>query len=329
MRHDMWHTRITEMLGIKYPIIQGAFGTFGTADFAVPVSEAGGLGMITAGGFGTPERFREELRKAKSMTNKPLAVNLTIMGCPQIEGMRDVIIEEGGVVAVETAPMRADFLGKPLQEQGIKWIHKVGSVKHALSAERQGADAVVIVGLEGAGFKAMDQLTTMINIPWAVDQLKIPVIAAGGIGDGRGLMAALMLGAEAVYMGTAFMTTRECPITEKYKRFLVDTDPTNETIRTKCLTPPNLDEVSKVLAKKDSMPEHEWLWQLERAMIDDMGSGGTLPEGATAQDLEAEVLRSVPGSLAIGVRNEIQTVKEFIDNMISEAETLRRRWSVN
>jgi len=324
----MWQTKITEMFGIEYPIIQGAFGTFGNADFAVPVSEAGGLGMITAGGFGTPENFREELKKAKAMTDKPLAVNLTIMGCPEIEGMRDVIIEEGGIVAVETAPMRADFLGKPLQEHGIKWIHKVGSVNHALSAERQGADAVVIVGLEGAGFKSMDQVTTMINISWAVQQIKIPIIAAGGIGDARGFMAALILGAEAVYMGTAFMTTQECPISAKYKQFLINADPTESTIRAKCLTPPNMDEVAKVMSKKDSMPEHEWLWNLERAMIDDMGSGGTLPEGATADALEAEVLRAVPGSLAVGVLNQIPTIKEFIDTMISEAEEIRRRWSI-
>ncbi len=322
----MWKTRITEMLGIKYPIIQGAYGTFGTADFAVPVSEAGGLGMITAGGFGTPDTFRQELRKAKSMTDKPLAVNLTIMGCPEIEAMRDVIIEEGGVVAVETAPMRADFLGKPLQEKGIKWIHKIGSIKHALAAERQGADAVVIVGLEGAGFKAMDQVTTMINIPWAVRQIKIPVIAAGGIGDARGFMAALMMGAEAVYMGTAFMPTQECPISDKYKKFLADTDPTNETIRTKCLTPPNLDEVSKVLAQKNSMPEHEWLWKLEQVMVG--STANDLPVDMAAEGLEAEVLRAVPGSLAVGVLNEIPTIREFIDTMVSEAESLRRRWSI-
>jgi nitronate monooxygenase len=314
------------MLEIKYPIIQGAYGTFGTAEFAVPVSEAGGLGMITAGGFGTPEAFREELKKAKSMTDKPLAVNLTIMGCPEIEGMRDVIIEEGGVVAVETAPMRADFLGKPLQEHGIKWIHKIGSVKHAMAAERQGADAVVIVGLEGAGFKAMDQVTTMINIPWAVREIKIPVIAAGGIGDARGFMAALMMGAEAVYMGTAFMPTKECPISDKYKKFLADADPTNQTIRSKCLTPPNMDELSKVLAQRDEMPEHEWLWKLEQVMVG--STAKDLPADMAAQGLEAEVLRAVPGSLAVGVLNEIPTIKEFIDTMISEAEELRRRWSV-
>ncbi|MBM3133110.1 MAG: nitronate monooxygenase, partial [Chloroflexi bacterium] len=261
----MWHTRITEMLGIKYPIIQGAFGTFGTADFAVPVSEAGGLGMITAGGFQTPERFREELRKAKSMTKKPIAVNLTVMGCPHIEATRDVIIEEGGVVAVETAPIRADYLGKPLQQHGIKWIHKVASVKHALAAERQGADAVVIVGLEGAGFKSMDQVPTLIAIPWAARVLKIPVIAAGGIGDGRGFMAALMMGAEAVYMGTAFMATKECPISEKHKQFLVKSDPSEPKIRERCLTPPNLGEVAKVMAERNKIPEHEWLWKLERA----------------------------------------------------------------
>jgi len=322
----MWQTRITEMLGIEYPIIQGAFGTFGTADFAVPVSEAGGLGMITAGGFGTAERFRDELRKARSMTDRPLAVNLTIMGCPEIEAMRDVIIEEGGIVAVETAPMRADFLGKPLQEHGIRWIHKVGSVKHALSAERQGADAVVIVGLEGAGFKAMDQLTTMVNIPWASRQMKIPIIAAGGIGDARGFMAALMLGAEAVYMGTAFMTTQECPISERYKQFLIGADPTNPTIRTKCLTLPDQVEVEKLTAQRGKMPEHEWLWKLEQAMAG--GVAKDLPADMSAEGLEAEVLRSVPGSLAVGVLDALPTVKEFIDNMIGEAEGLRRRWAM-
>ncbi len=323
----MWETRITKMLGIKYPIIQGAYGTFGTADFAVPVSEAGGLGMITAGGFQTPDRFREELKKAKSMTDKPIAVNLTVVACPEIEGMRDVIIKEGGVVAVETAPMRADFLGKPLQEHGIKWIHKVGSLKHALSAERQGADAVVIVGLEGAGFKAMDQVPTMIGIPWALRKIKKPVIAAGGIGDARGFMAALMMGAEAVYMGTAFMPTKECPISEKYKKFLADADPTNPVIRTKCLTLPDLDEVAKVMAERDSAPGHEWLWKLEQVMTDNSHKND-LPDGIAAEGMETEVLRAVPGSLAVGVLNEIPTIKELIDTMIGEAEELRRRWSI-
>lgn len=323
----MWKTRITEMLGIKYPIIQGAYGTFGNADFAVPVSEAGGLGMITAGGFQTPARFREELQKAKSMTDKPIAVNLTVVACPEIEGMRDVIIEEGGVVAVETAPMRADFLGKPLQEHGIKWIHKVGSMKHAMSAERQGADAVVIVGLEGAGFKAMDQVPTMIAIPWALQNIKIPVIAAGGIGDAHGFMAALMLGAEAVYMGTAFMATKECPISDKYKRYLADSDPTNPVIRTKCLTLPDVDEVAKVMADRNSAPEHEWLWKLEQVMTGKERKHD-LPDGIAADGIETEVLRSVPGSLAVGVLNETPTIKEFIDNMISQAEEIRRRWSI-
>ncbi|MFO8010708.1 MAG: nitronate monooxygenase [Dehalococcoidia bacterium] len=322
----MWQTKITGMFDIKYPVIQGAFGTFGTADFAVAVSEAGGLGMITAGGFGTPERFREELRRARSMTDKPLAVNLTVMGCPEIEGMRDVIIEEGGVVAVETAPIRADHLGKPLQEHGVKWIHKVASVKHALAAERQGADAVVVVGLEGAGFKAIDQVPTMIAIPWAAKLLRIPLIAAGGIADARGFMAALMLGAEAVYMGTAFMATKECPISEKHKRFLAETDPSEPKLRQRCLTPPDYDEVSRVMARRDSMPEHEWLWRLERAMAGDKGDD--LPQGSSGEDLEAEVLRSVPGSLAVGAIDGIPSVREFMETLVAESEILRRRWSV-
>ncbi len=320
----MWNTKITRMLGIKYPIIQGAFGAFASADFSVPVSEAGGLGMITAGALGTPEALRDELRRAKSMTDKPLAVNLTLMGCPHIDEMREVIIEEGGVVAVETAPARADYHGKRLQEAGIKWIHKVATVKHALAAERQGADAVVIVGLEGAGFKSAEQIPTMVAIPWAVKLLKIPVIAAGGIANARGFMAALMLGAEAVYMGTAFMATKECPISEKHKNFLVEADPSNPKILKSCLTTPNPKELAKVMSEKNAMPEHEWLIRLERVMLN---QSPEMPVMESVKDLEIEALRVAPGSLAVGCIDQVPTIKAFMEALIAEAEDLRRLWS--
>ena len=321
-----WQTKVTEMLGIQYPIIQGAFGSFGTADFAIPVSEAGGLGMITAGALRTPERFREELRRAKAMTDKPFGVNLTLMGCPYIDEMREVVIEEGGVVAVETAPMRADMHGKPLQKAGVKWIHKVATVKHALAAEKQGADAVVIVGLEGAGFKSNEQIPTLVSIPWAVKLLKIPVIAAGGIADARGFMAALAMGAEAVYMGTAFMATKECPISERHKQSMAEADPTEPKYRERCLLPPRPEEVAKVMQERGSMPDHEWLMRLERVMLKDSADMTELIDEA---EIEAEVLRALPGSLAVGVIDRVTTIKEFMETIVGEAEAIRRRWSAN
>lgn len=319
----MWETRVTKMLGIEYPIIQGAFGSFGTSALAVPVSEAGGLGMITATALRTPEGLRQDIRRAKSLTDKPFGVNLTLMGCPNVDEMREVIIEEG-VPVVETAAYRADNHGKLLQAAGIKWIHKVATMKHALAVEEQGADAVIIVGLEGAGFKSTLQLPTLISITWAVRRLKIPVIAAGGIADGRGLMAALAMGAEAVYLGTAFMATKECPISERHKQSMAEADPTEPKYRERCLAPPKPEELAKVMNQRGSVPAEKWLASLERVMLKDSPD---MPD-ITEENLEEEVLRSLPGSLAVAVIDKVVTVRELIENMISEAEEIRRRWSI-
>jgi NAD(P)H-dependent flavin oxidoreductase YrpB (nitropropane dioxygenase family) len=319
----MWKTRITEMLGIRYPIIQGAFAGFGTSALAAPVSEAGGLGMITATALRTPEGLRQDIRRAKSITDKPFGVNLTMFGSPNIEEMREVVIEEG-VPVVETAAYRADMHGKRLQERGVKWIHKVATVKHALAAEEQGVDAVVMVGLEGAGFKSALQLPTLISVTWACRQLKIPVIAAGAIADGRGLMAALAMGAEGVYMGTAFMATKECPISERHKMSMIRADPTEPKYRERCLAPPKPDELARVMQERGSMPEHEWLFRLERAMLKEA------PDISLSADfdLEEEVLRSLPGSLAVALIDKVVSVRELIESIMAEAEVIRRRWAL-
>jgi len=172
-----WKTRVTELLGIKYPIIQGAMALFGNADLAVAVSEAGGLGMITANALRTPDRLRKEIRRAKSMTDKPFAVNLSPAMDPGLIAMREVAIEEK-VRAIETAGYRSIEHGKRVKEAGLVWVHKVTTLRHAIAAERDGADAVCIVGLEGAGFKNPTTLTTFVSIPMAVRHVKIPVIAA-------------------------------------------------------------------------------------------------------------------------------------------------------
>ncbi|UCC60755.1 MAG: nitronate monooxygenase [Dehalococcoidia bacterium] len=293
-----WRTRITEMLGCRYPIIQGAFGGFGRSDMAAPVSEAGGFGIITATALNKPEKLRRDLRKARSMTDKPFGVNLSLIGHPHIDELRQVAIEER-VAAIFTSAYKAEEHGRRIREAGIPWIHKAGTVKHAQAAERHGADAVVIVGIEGEGEKAALHLSTMTTISMATKVLSIPVIASGGIGDGRTFLAALAMGAEGVYMGTAFMATKECPIAERHKRALVKASPYDPELRNKVFAPPpeGLDELTRQQA----------VWKLV----------GDAKPHSTKRPMPV-----MSGSMAVGAINEIVTVKELIERIISEAEDL-------
>ena len=273
-----WKTKITEMLGCKYPIIQGAFAVFGTAELAAPVSDAGGFGIITAHNF-TPEGLREEIRKGKKMTNNNFGINFSVMpptsnlsmNIPNEEGYKeyvDVAIDEG-IKTCFTSAYKASKIGKKLHSAGVNWIHKCATMKHASSAEKDGADAVVIVGLEGTGFKNPVQNTTMINMVMANRLLNIPVIAAGGIGDARGFLGALTLGAQAVYVGTAFMATKECPITEKFKRDML--------VKQDCFDPKLYSELYHRELRDSGVP-----------------------------------------SMAVGVINKVQTVKEFIEEIMKK-----------
>lgn len=314
-----WKTRATELLGCEYPIIQGAFGGFGTSALAAPVSAAGGFGIITAGALRTPEKLRQDIAKARSMTDKPFGVNLSIGICPHIDEMREVAIEEK-VPVIFTAAYRADDHGKRVQQAGFKWIHKVATIEHALAAESQGADAVVIVGLEGAGFKNITQLPTLITITTAVKLLRIPVIAAGGIGDAHGFLAALGMGAEGVYMGTRFMATKECPISDRYKQALVTAQPWDPEYRDRAILPPRHEEYQRVMREKDSLPTDQWLQKLEEAFHQETADTTPIDWEKAYQEWEPEAaLRLGGGSLAVGVIDEVVTVKELIDSIIVEA----------
>ena len=309
-----WKTRITEMLGIRYPIIQGAYAGFGTSKIAVPVAEAGGLGIITAGALKTPEALREDIRRAKALTDKPIGVNLSVGICPKIDEMREVAIDEG-ISVVETAAYKASDHGKRLKEAGVKWIHKVATVNHAIIAEKQGVDAVVIVGLEGVGFKSVDQMPTLTSITWAAKRIKIPIIAAGGIGDARSFLAALAMGAEAVYMGTAFMATKECPITKRHKQFLVDTAPNNPKLIRKVLSPPDPGQLEKVMRQRGKIPDDSWRTKLEMVLLKEDPEQGQSFESA-------EVLRAAPASLAVSAIDKIVDVKDLINGIVKGAEEI-------
>jgi NAD(P)H-dependent flavin oxidoreductase YrpB (nitropropane dioxygenase family) len=217
-------TQVTELLGTRYPIVQGGMQWVGTAELASAVSNAGGLGVLTALTQPTPDALRNEIERCRSMTDRPFGVNLTILPAitppPYAEYLQTII--DSGVRIVETAGNNPkDFVAR-LKERGIKIIHKCTSVRHALSAERAGVDVVSIDGFECAGHPGEDDVPNLILIPAAVRALKIPVIASGGIGDGRGMAAALALGAQGINMGTRFMVTKEAPIHDNIKQALVN-----------------------------------------------------------------------------------------------------------
>ena len=216
-------TRITQLLGIRYPIIQGGMQWVGTAELASAVSNAGGLGVLTALTQPTPEALAREIARCREMTDQIFGVNLTILPSvkpPPYEAYLDAVIDSG-VRVLETAGNSPVAFIEKAKRGHMRIVHKCTSVRHALSAERNGVDAVSIDGFECAGHPGEDDVTGLVLIPLAARALRIPVIASGGIADGRGLAAALALGAEGVNMGTRFCATIEAPIHDDIKRALV------------------------------------------------------------------------------------------------------------
>lgn len=219
-------TKFTEAFGIQHPIVQGGMMWVGRAELAAAVSQAGGLGMITALTQPTPDDLRREIDRCRAMTNKPFGVNLTILPSvtpPPYAEYRQAIIDSG-VTIVETAGHKPQEHVEHLKANGVRIIHKCTAVRHAVSAQRMGVDAISIDGFECAGHPGEDDVPGLVLIPAAVDQLTIPVIASGGFGDGRGLAAALALGADGINMGTRFCATVEAPIHDRVKQFLVEND---------------------------------------------------------------------------------------------------------
>ena len=217
-------TRITELLGIQHPVVQGGMQWVGLAELASAVSNAGGLGIITGLTQPTTEDLLGEIDRCKSMTDKPFGVNLTILPTikpvPYEEYARAIV--DSGVKIVETAGRNPEPFLPLFKEAGIKVIHKCTSIRHSLKAEKIGCDAVSVDGFECAGHPGEDDVTNMILLPLAARRLKIPFLASGGLGDGRGLAAALALGADGINMGTRFMVTKEAPIHDNVKRRMIE-----------------------------------------------------------------------------------------------------------
>ena len=222
----MIKTRFTELVGVEHPIVQGGMQWVGRAELVAGVANAGALGLITALTQPTPEDLTKEIARCRDLTDKPFGVNLTILPSikppPYVEYRQAII--EAGIKIVETAGNKPQEHVTEFKKHGIKVIHKCTSVRHALSAERMGVDAISIDGFECAGHPGEDDTPGLILIPAAADKIKIPMIASGGFGDGRGLVAALALGAEGINMGTRFMCTKESPIHQLVKEKIVAND---------------------------------------------------------------------------------------------------------
>ena len=292
-----WKTRVTDLLGCEYPILQGAMSRLGDWKFAASVSEAGACGCITAAISLTPEKLREDIRRCREATSKPFEVNLTVGMCPHIDEMLDVCLEEG-VEVIETSAFTADSYGKRIKEAGRKWIHKTATVKHAVHAEKQGADAVILVGLEGTGIKNISQLPTMTTIAWAARQIKVPVIAAGGIGDARTFLAALALGAEGVMMGTAFLATKEGPTSQRHKEKMLTAVPDDPQLRDMVMPGSDTKDYRETLEKGD----------------------------APAVERDANDTESQSMSFAVAYVDRIPTIKEVIEGIMKGTEEILASW---
>jgi len=312
-------TRLTELLGIETPIICGGMMRVGTAELAAAASNAGALGVMTALSQPTPELLEAEIEKCKSLTDKPFAVNLTVgvVSTPiNYDDYVDVICKSG-VKIVETAGRSPQPFMERFNAEGIKVIHKCVAVRHALTAERIGVAVVSIDGFECAGHPGEEDVPGLVLIPAATQKLKIPVVASGGFADGRGLVAALALGAEGINMGTRFLATQEAPIHENIKRKIVEMNETQTSLIFRSYR--NTARVySNSVAKK--------VLEVEKAggdftEVHSLVSGKMQDLAWATGDIEAGM---VTVGMCGGLINDIPTCRELVHNIVTEAEGIIR-----
>lgn len=316
----MLKTWVTEALGIKYPIIQGAMHLLGRAELVAAVANAGGLGMITATSFTTAEELRQEIRKTKGLTDKPFAVNFSLMPSRRPiawENYINAALEEG-VNIIETSGRSPEpYLGW-LRAAGVKHLHKVARVRDALTAQRLGVDAVTVVGYEAGGHPGMEDVTSLVRTQRAVALLRIPVIASGGFVDGRGLVAALALGAEGVTMGTRFMASRECLLHPGIKKLLLQTGEAGTVILER-----SINNAARVI--KTGFAQKVLAMEAKGATLEEllpMLDGERIRRSYASGDTEDAIFYC---GQAVGLIDEVLSVREIIDGIISEAGKIMKR----
>ncbi len=312
-------TRITELFGIEHPIIQGGMHYVGYAQLAAAVSNAGGLGLITALTQKTPALLAQEIARCREMTDKPFGVNLTFLpavNAPDYPGYVKAIIE-GGVKIVETAGNNPQKWLPALKDAGIKVIHKCTSVRHALKAESIGCDAISVDGFECAGHPGEDDIPNFILLPRAAEELKIPFVASGGMADGRSLVAALALGAEGINMGTRFIATKEAPVHQNVKDTIVAASELDTRLIMRGLR--NTERVlishatERVMAKERELGSAITFADIAPELA------GVYPRIMQQGDMEAGVWSC---GMVAGLIRDVPSVQELITRIMAEAESI-------
>ncbi len=317
-------TKITEMLGIQYPIIQGGMQYVAYPELAAAVSNAGGMGTINTTIYPDVESFREAVKKAKALTDKPFCVNMSLL--PDANVGEDVkryieVCGNEGVKAIETAGTKPDKLVPLIHDAGIVHIHKVPATRYGVSAEKCGVDAVTAVGYECGGHPGADGIGSMVLANEASRTLHIPVIAGGGIVDGRGVAAALALGAEAVIMGTRFLATTEAPISENHKNWILQATEKSTVLAQRSIH--NMVRVADNGAAKKCLEMESRGAGLEELMTVIAGRKGR----------EAYLSGNVDGGMyPVGVGcsliRDIKPAAEVMADLIAETEEVFKRWAV-
>ncbi len=314
-------TRITELLGIRHPIVQGGMHYVGFAELAAAVSEAGGLGIITGLTQRTPEALAAEIRRCRELTDRPFGVNLTflpVITAPDYPGYIRAIIE-GGISIVETAGNNPQAWLPVLKSAGIRVIHKCTSLRHALKAEAIGCDAVSVDGFECGGHPGEDDIPNFILLPRVAEELKIPFLASGGMADGRSLVAALALGAEGINMGTRFIATREAPVHENVKQAILAASELDTRLIMRSLRNTervlNNGAVTRLLEKERTLGS-----RLQFADIMEEVAG-VYPRIMRAGEVEAGAWSC---GMVAGLIHDIPSVRELIDRIMDEATGIIR-----
>jgi NADH:quinone reductase (non-electrogenic) len=314
-------TRITELFGIKHPVIQGGMHYVGFAELAAAVSNAGGLGIITGLTQKTPADLANEIARCHDMTDKPFGVNLTFLpsfAAPPYPEYIEAIIK-GGVKIVETAGRSPEAYLPALKEAGIKVIHKCTSVRHSLKAEKIGCDAVSVDGFECGGHPGEDDIPNMILLPRAAEELTIPFVASGGIGNAQQLVAALALGAEGINMGTRFIATTEAPVHQNVKDAILAASELDTTLimrglrnTERVIKNPAVDKIVEIERDKGADLAIEDIIDLVAGVYPKVMEDGDMDSGAWSCGMVAGLIHDVP------------SCHDLVNNMVAEAEDIIR-----
>ncbi|CAH2716490.1 NADH:quinone reductase [Neobacillus rhizosphaerae] len=315
-----WQTRVSDILNIKYPIIQGGLAYLAYSDLAAAVSNAGGLGQITAMSLANPNQLREEIRKVKQLTNNPFGVNFAIgqHGRPFADFLQVAIAENVPVVSMTGGNPAPIF--EQLKGTQVKTLVLVAARRQAVKAEELGADAVMVVGQEGGGHLGRDDTGTMVLIPQVVDAVSIPVIASGGIGDGRGLMAALSLGAEGIEMGTRFIATKECiHANDFYKQRLVDGTESDTVVIKKTLGTPARAIANSWTDNILEIERNNGGFEQLKDLISGLANKRYIYDGVASEGFAW-------AGQVMGLIKDVPAVAELLERIINDAEQIRAKW---